>query len=157
MKTKGNRINIKVDTEQGTVEVNSIPEEIMNKVPVPGKHIFVIEPYTEIDPEDVDGSEIVEDDVKGKQILGYSYDSVFVKASVLSDDLRSCMVNGDYNIPLYKDSDTDRKIMVFTNEEKAIEKFVALMDVQIAETNRRIKLYNHIKDNLEESKKKLYH
>jgi hypothetical protein len=156
MKNKS-KINIKVDTELGTVEVNSIPEEVMNKVPVPGKHIYVIEPYVQIDLEDVDGIEILEEDVKGKQILGYSYDSVFVKASVLSDDLRSCMVNGDYNIPLYKDSDTDRKIMVFTSEEKAIEKFQALMNVQTEETKRRIALYNHIKDNLEESTKKLYH
>jgi predicted transcriptional regulator len=156
MKNKS-RINIKVDTENGNVELNVLPEDIKNKVPRPGEHIYVITPYTAIEPDDVDGVEILEEDVKGKQIEGYSYDSVFVKASVLSDDMRTVLVNGDYLIPLYKDSDTNRKVMVFSNEEKAIEKFQALMNVSVVEADRRISLYNHIKDNLEEARKKLYH
>lgn len=156
MKNK-TKVNIRVNTENGAVDVNVIPDEIKTKVPRPGDLIYVIEPYPMIDPDDADGVEILEEDVKGKQINGHSYDSVFVKASVLSDDMRSCMVNGDYNIPLYKDSDGDRKIMIFTNEEKAIEKFRALMNVSMVEAKRRKELYKHIEDNLEESINKLYH
>lgn len=158
MKKKG-EVNIKVDVnEDGDVKVTVIPDEVKNKIPRPGDSIYIIEPYPVVDPEDVDGVEILEDDVKGPQILGYSYAPVMVRGSVLTEDNEAVMINGDYRIPLYKNSgESGKKMIVETNEEKAIEKFRTLMNVSLDEVKRRKNLYDNIQANLKESLEKLFH
>jgi hypothetical protein len=157
MKKSNVRINIGVDADGG-VTVSAVPEEVKNKIPRPGDSIYVIEPYPVIDPEDVDDEEIFAEDIKLKPVMGYSYNASMVKSSVLNDELTEVLVNGDYRIPLYKgEGNPDKKIMVFTEEEKAIDKFRTLMNISVAEVDRRITLNQNIKANLKESLEKLYH
>ena len=158
---KKKSINIRVDTDNEDkveVKINSIPEDVMKNIPRPGESIYIIEPYPGIDPEDVDGVEILEEDIKVKPIMGYSYAPIMVKGSVLADDLESVMVNGDYKIPLYKNSNNaSSKIIALTNEEEALNKYRALMTISIKEATRREKLQKELKEYLEEALEKVHH
>lgn len=156
MSKKEFKVKVSVNAE-GDVNIKLTDEE-RNRIPRPGDSLYIIQPYPQIDPEDIDGNEITEDDVKGKQIMGYSYDSTMVKASVLSDELDEVIVNGDYRIPLKRNTlDPNKKLMVFTNEEDAKDKYRTLMTVSLNETKRRIELYNNIQNNIQESLEKMYH
>jgi hypothetical protein len=157
MKNKG-KVTVNVTVKENGESSSKLPSDILGKIPRPGESIFIMEPYNVVDLDDVDGDEITEDDLKGKAIIGYSYAAVMVMASVLADDLQSVLINGDYNIPLYKDSlDSKKRLLVFANEEKAEDAFHTLMASSLREVERRIKLNENIKKNLEESKEKLFH
>lgn len=157
MKNKGN-VTVNVTVKEGNEGSSKLSKDVRDKIPRPGDSIYIMEPYNVVAAEDVDDEEITEDDLKSKPITGWSYAALMVMASVLSEGLDSVLINGDYNIPLYKDSiDSKKKMLVFTDEAKAEEAFHTLMAASLKETERRIKLNENIKRNLEESKEKLFH
>ena len=153
------KFKVKVNVnEEGNVDVRVISAEAKDRIPRPGDSLYIIQPYPVIDPEDVDDDEIHEEDIKLKPIMGYSYTTTMVKASVLNDELDECTVNGDYKILLYKNAgDPNKKLIVCTSEEEAVDKFKTLMTVSVNEASRRRKLYENIQSNLEESRDKIFH
>jgi hypothetical protein len=144
-------INIKVDDEN-EVKI-TLSEEEKSRIPRPGESIYVVEPY----PVDDDEDENDQEDVKQKPILAYSYTGVMAKSVVLSDDLDEVRVNGDYVISLKKESSSSRKLMVFSSEEEALDKYRALMSVSVKEAGRRLKKAQKIADYLEEALDKNHH
>jgi len=146
------------NNETVKIKVTVLPEDVLEKIPRPGESIYLIKPYPVVDPEDVDGEEIHEEDIKLKPIMGYSYAPVMVKGSVLNDEMDEVMVNGDYKISLYKDGgDTNKKLIVLKNEEEAVRKFKTLMTASINEAERRETLNTNIKNNLRESLTEMFH
>jgi hypothetical protein len=160
---KKNSLNVKVslDEEKGEVKV-TISEEAKSKIPRPGESIYVITPYPIVTADMVgedlgDGFEVTEEDVKEDLPEAYSYDSVMVRGSVLTEDCEEVMINGgDYKIPLYEKS-SRKKQLVFNNENEARDKFRTLMNVSVKETARREALHKTLKVYLEESLEKMHH
>jgi hypothetical protein len=153
------KMNVKVtlDEEKGEVKV-TITDEEKNKIPRVGDALYIVAPYPVIDKDDVDDEEIFEEDVKEKPIQAYSYDSVMVKATVLTEECDAVRVNGDYLIPLREDSNVPRKrLLIFTNESEARDKFRTLMNLSIKEASRREKLATKTKEYLETALEKMHH
>ena len=141
------KINITVDNEGGSSF--TMAEEALDRIPRVGKSIFIVAPY----PADDD-----EDDEKEKQIMAYSYTGVVAKAVILNDQNDEVTVNGDYRIPLYKDvQDTNRKLMVFSSEEEAKDKWRTLMTVSLKEAERRANKAKQIEDYVREALEKMHH
>jgi hypothetical protein len=158
MKNKGN-VTVNVTVKEGNESTSKLSKDLLDRVVKPGKSIFIMQPYNSIDPDDVDGEEIVEDDLKSKPIVGWSYAAIMVMASVLSDDLKYNILNGDYKIPLMESDNesTNKRLLVFTDEAKAEAAFDTLMTVSLTEVERREKILENIKRNLKEAKEKLFH
>ena len=162
MTAKKADLGIRIETNKDETDKFSLPQEILDKVPRPGESIFIIEQYPVITEDMVgdnfDGVEILEEDIKVKPPMGYSYNPLMVKASILNDDLDECTVNGDYKIPLYKNSgESSKKILTFTNEDEALDKYRTLMNVSIKEADRREKVNAKVKEYLKEAVEKLHH
>jgi hypothetical protein len=148
MKKDELKVNVKID-EDGDVKV-TIAEEAKNKIPRVGDSIFVIEPYNADDDAE-------EDDFHEKPIKAYSYAPVFVKGTILNDEADEVLVNGDYRIPLYKDTEVNRKLLVYTNEEKALEKWTTLMTTSLHEAERRTEKAKAVEGYVREALKKVNH
>jgi|GEM_PF-4803284 len=148
-------VRINADLEEGTITV-SLSDEQKSRIPTPGSSIYVIQPYpVDDDEDDVDGIP-TRNTIKEAPILAYSYDSVFVKASVLNDDMDVVTVNGDYKIPLVKNTSeyAERKMIVLSNEDEAKSKWRTLMNTSLKEAIRRreiaVKIENYLQTALEE-------
>lgn len=151
MSEKKVKVNIRLDDE-GEVKF-TMAEEALDRIPRVGKSIFIVEPY----PADDDVEE-EQEFVREKPIMAYSYTPVVAKAVVLNDENDEVTVNGDYRIPLYKDvQDTNRKLMVFGNEEEALDKWRTLMSVSAKEAERRAKKAKAIEDYIKEAIEKVHH
>lgn len=148
------RVKVTVNGDEETGEVNvkiTLTEEAKKRIPTPGQSIYVIEPYPVDDEED-------ENESKEKPVMGYSYAGVLAKAVVLNDDLDEVTVNGDYRIPLYKDTtDSNKRLIVCSNEDEAIGKYRTLMNASIKEAKRRTEKAIKIQDYLEEQLEKMHH
>lgn len=155
------KVNVKVsrsgNSDDVSVSVKVMPEDVKSRIPRPGDSIYIIEPYPVVDPSDVDDVEIFEEDIKLKPVMGYSYTPIMVMASVLNTDMDEVLVNGDYKIPLYKNSGSDKKMLTFGNEEEALETFKTLTTASIKEATRREELNRKIKENLKECLNELFH
>ena len=67
-------------------------------------------------------------------------------------------VNGDYRSPLYKDTtDSNKRLIVCSNEDEAIDKYRTLMNASIKESKRRMEKAIKIHDYLEEQLEKMHH
>jgi len=161
-KDKSN-VNIDVNVnDEGEVKITFTDEE-RNRIPRVGDSIYLIKPYPIVTDDMVgdvlNGIKILEEDVREDTPEAYSYDSLMVKATVLSDELDSVKVNGDYDIPINKNGEISkkRKLLVFTNETEARDKFRALMTVSIKEAERRVKLAENVRNYLDEALEKMHH
>lgn len=149
------RVKVTVNGDEETGEVNvkiTLTDEAKSRIPTPGQSIFVIEPYPVDDDEE-------ENESKEKPVMGYSYAGVLAKAVVLNDDLDEVTVNGDYRIPLYKDTNIDsgKRLIVCSNEDEALDKYRTLMNASIKEAKRRMEKAIKIHDYLEEQLEKMHH
>jgi hypothetical protein len=126
---KKNRIDLNVIDEKLVI---TISEELRNRIPRPGDKIHVIQSYPANDDDEDD-----EGNVRDEAILAYSYGEKMVMSSVLSEDMETVLVNGDYKFKLNEDMTLKQgKLLVFTKESDAREKFKSLMNASIAETKR---------------------
>lgn len=148
------RVKVTVNGDEETGEVNvkiTLTEEAKKRIPTPGQSIYVIEPYPVDDEED-------ENESKEKPVMGYSYAGVLAKAVVLNDELDEVTVNGDYRISLYKDTtESNKRLIVCSNEDEAIDKYRTLMNASIKESKRRMEKAIKIHDYLEEQLEKMHH
>jgi hypothetical protein len=148
------RVKVTVNGDEETGEVNvkiTLTEEAKKRIPTPGQSIYVIEPYPVDDDED-------ENESKEKPVMGYSYAGVLAKAVVLNDELDEVTVNGDYRISLYKDTtESNKRLIVCSNEDEAIDKYRTLMNASIKESKRRMEKAIKIHDYLEEQLEKMHH
>jgi hypothetical protein len=151
------KVTVKINDKKGKIGgKNLIPDDILKKIPRPGESIFIVSPYPVDDNDDLEEDEFLPR--KEKTIVAYSYEPVMVKASVLNDSFDEVLVNGDYNIPLYKNNlDSSKKVLIFTNEEEAEDKWLALTTASIKIAERYTKRANYILDYLKTSKKELHH
>lgn len=146
-------VNVTVD-EEGEVKV-TLTDEQKSRIPRPGESIYVVEPYP---VDDEDEETIGLDDVRERPIMAYSFDSLMAKAVVLSDDLDSVKVNGDFVIYLNKRvTESTKKQMIFSNEEDAKNKYLTLMNISVKENDRRLKKAEDIKQYLETALEKMHH
>ena len=142
------RVNEESENDSATVKI-TISDEAKARIPRPGDAIYIVEPY----PVDED-----EDPTKEETILGYSYDNVMVKGSVLTDELDEVIVNGEYRIPLYKtNKDSRKRSMIFATEEEAMEKYRTLMSVSVKEAKLRMEKAEKTYDYLKEALEKMHH
>ena len=150
-------VDVSVDDEKGEVKI-TLSDEAKSRIPRPGESIYIVAPYPVVSSDDVDDEEITSDDVKENLPEAYSYAGTMVKSSVLNDECDEVLVNGDYRIPLYKDRESSRKrLLIFTNETEARDKFRTLMGISIKEATRRVKLAENIQQYLEEALEKMHH
>jgi len=160
--------NIKIEiTGKDTNKVKkpkALPDHVMDLIPKPGESIYIVRPYPVIDPADIgtidskSGVKITEDDVKIFPMFAYSYTPVMVKASVLTDDLEQCIVNGDHTIDLTGDlGRKEKKVLVIYDEDEAMKKFKALMAVSVKECERRAKLLERTQNYLTEALEEIHH
>jgi hypothetical protein len=148
------KVTINSNEEEGDVNVKiTLTDEAKSRIPTPGQSIYVIEPYPVDDEDD-------ENESKEKVVMGFSYAGILAKAVVLNDDLDEVTVNGDYRIPLYKDttdSGSGKRLIVCSNENEAIDKYRTLMNASIKEAKRRMEKAVKIHDYLEEQLEKMHH
>jgi hypothetical protein len=150
MKRDQINVNVKVN-DDGDVKV-TIAEEAFKNMPVVGRSIYVVEPYNADDDEDEN------DSPKEKPIKAYSFAPIFVKSTVLNDEADEVLVNGDYRIPLYKDTtETNKRQLVFNNEDVAYEKWETLMTASLKEAERRTKRAQNIEEYVREALEKVHH
>lgn len=150
------KVTVKINDKKGKAGKQLLPDDILKKIPRPGESIFIVSPYPVDDNDDLEEDEFLPR--KEKTIVAYSYEPVMVKASVLNDSFDEILVNGDYNIPLYKNNlDSSKKVLIFTNEEEAEDKWLALTTASIKIAERYAKRANYILDYLKTSKKELHH
>lgn len=150
-------VDLKVSNdEEGEVRI-TISDEKKDLIPRPGESIFVVEPYPVDDEDVVTGSERLKD-IKERPIMGYSFTGLMAKAVVLSDDLETVTINGDFQIPLVKKfTESPRKQMIFTKEVDARDTYRTLMNASIKEAARRLKKAEDIKEYLETALEKMHH
>jgi hypothetical protein len=151
------KVNVKVEVDDETGDVNiTLTDEKKSRIPRPGDSIYIVEPYP-VDDDDEDAVETY-GDVKEKPILAYSYTGLLAKAVVLSDDLDSVKINGDFEIPLTKRMiESSKKQLIFTNEDEARDKYKTLMTISIKEATRRLRKAENIKEYLETALEKMHH
>jgi len=148
------KVIVNSNEEEGDVNVKiTLTDEAKSRIPTPGQSIYVIEPYPVDDEDD-------ENESKEKVVMGFSYAGILAKAVVLNDDLDEVTVNGDYRIPLYKDttdSGSGKRLIVCSNENEAMDKYRTLMNASIKEAKRRMEKAVKIHDYLEEQLEKMHH
>jgi hypothetical protein len=144
------KMNVTVDGDDVKL---TISEEVRNKIPRVGDSIYVIKPYP-VDDDDEDKHGKIKEDA----ILAYSYAGKVVKTTALNDEADAVTINGDFQLPLNSDMTIQtNKLMVFTKEEDAKEKFRTLMNSSVEAARELQEKYESTVKYLEEAIEKVHH
>ena len=146
-------LKVKIGLNEDDEVKISISEELQQRIPRVGDKMFLIQPYpVDDDDEDERGK------VKENAIMGYSYAKRQVRATSLPDEGDSVLINGEFKVPLNENMTIQTsKLMLFTKEEDAKEKYRSLMNASIEEAKERRDKYNKTVDYLEEALEKEHH
>lgn len=142
------KVNIRVNISNG--EATRMPDDLLERVPKAGSYIQVVQPFP-CDEDDVEA-----DEGKESVIMQYAYENIFVKTTAISDDLDEVTINGDYRLPLKGDL-TNKKVMVFSDESLAIDKWRTLMNSSLKVIEKRLKKYENMKSNVAEALEQKFH
>ena len=146
-------LNVKAEiTDEGNVTL-TISEETRARIPRVGDTMYIIKPYPFDDDDEDDNGKVKED-----AIMAFSYAKRMIKSTLIDDEGENVLVNGDFKLPL-NDGMTiqTNKLMVFTKEEDAKNKFESLMNASIKAAKEFKEKYTKIELYLNEAVEKNHH
>lgn len=146
------RVQIGLSVEGDEIKLN-ISEEVRQRIPRAGDALHVIQPYpVDEDDQDENGK------VRKNAIMAYSYKRRTVKTTALNDEADHILINGDFNIPLNEDMTLqNEKLMVFTKEEDAKEKYRSLMNSSLRAAKELKEKYDNTVTYLETALEEEHH
>jgi hypothetical protein len=143
MKNTGKILNVKGDVSSSPLKIN---EDKMSRIPKVGSVIYRMIKTPVDDTDNPDGDET---------FVKRSLQTVFVEGTNLVNNRTSCRVNGDFEISLEDEEDTERYSdnKIWADQDEAIHVWQHNTEVEMLEAEKKENKFAHIKNFLKDDLK----